>query len=79
MDAARLLPILGAFLFLLPMLWSPMPGEQTGRSTAADGLYLFLAWAILIVLAALLGSRLVSIEQEKRRPGSNPETDDAGD
>ncbi len=79
MDAARLLPVLGALLFLLPMLWSPLPGKEPGRSTASDGLYLFAAWAVLIVVAAVLGPRLVSIEQGKRRPGDVSETDDAGD
>ena len=58
-DAARLLPVLGAFLFLLPVLWAPAEGMNgTGRDTATDGLYLFAAWAVLIVFAALMAPGL---------------------
>jgi hypothetical protein len=55
-DAARLLPLLGAFLFLLPVLWSPESGQ--GRATAADAVYLFAVWGGLVVTAALLARRL---------------------
>ena len=57
MDAARLLPILGFFLFLFPILWGP--GTSIARSTVFDGLYLFLVWPFLI-LCALLISRTLS-------------------
>ncbi|MFC2968735.1 hypothetical protein [Acidimangrovimonas pyrenivorans] len=62
MDAARLLPILGACLFLLPILWAPQPGEAP-RSTAHDGIYLFIAWAGLI-LAAVPMARALAPEAE---------------
>lgn len=55
-DAARLLPVVGMFLFLLPMLWAPAATEA--RDTAPDGIYLFLVWAGLIVIAALLAPGL---------------------
>ncbi len=45
-DAARLLPVFGAFLFLLPILWEPAATDQ--RDTAPDGVYLFAVWAVLI-------------------------------
>jgi hypothetical protein len=45
-DAARLLPFVGAFLFLLPILWAP--AQTFRRDTAPDGIYLFVAWAVLI-------------------------------
>lgn len=51
-DAARLLPVLGAVLFILPVLWAPRPGEV--RSLANDGLYVFAAWGLLILGARLL-------------------------
>ncbi len=51
-DAARLLPWLGGFAFLAPMLWAARAG------TAAGVVYLFGAWAVLIVLCALLSRRL---------------------
>jgi len=57
MDAARLLPVLGAFLFFLPALWRP---GATGHSTAVDGVYLFAVWAILIVIARLFASGLAT-------------------
>ncbi|QYZ70834.1 hypothetical protein [Neotabrizicola shimadae] len=58
-DAARLLPLAGAFLFLLPVLWAPsdLPAG-VGRDTAMDGLYLFAAWALLILAAALMAPGL---------------------
>lgn len=79
MDAARLLPVLGIFLFLLPILWSQAGPGGPGRSTAADGLYLFFAWGLLIALAALLGPRLILIERGKRSAEQPTGTDDAGD
>ena len=45
MDALRLLPWLGAFLFGLPLLWRD-------PTTAHGLLYLFAVWAVLIVLSA---------------------------
>jgi hypothetical protein len=52
MDAVRLLPFLGLFLMLLPLLWSDSAGP--GESTAREGLFLFAAWALLILAAAVL-------------------------
>ncbi|MCK8462856.1 hypothetical protein MUY35_03220 [Aliiroseovarius sp. S1339] len=50
-DAARLLPILGVFLFLLPLL-------ATGAGTAGQGMYLFAAWFGLIVATAMISRGL---------------------
>jgi hypothetical protein len=55
-DAARLLPVMGGFLFLLPILWAP--GLTDRRDTAPDGIYLFAIWGGLIVIAAILSRRL---------------------
>ena len=52
MDAARLLPLLGALLVFLPILWSP------GGRTAAGLIYLFLVWLVLIGVVAVLSRRL---------------------
>jgi hypothetical protein len=60
MDALRLLPWLGAFLFALPLLWRD-PGTAEGL------LYLFAAWGVLIVLSLALARRL------SRDPGTEPE------
>ena len=59
-DAARLLPVAGAFLLLLPILWEPP--EASDRNTAWDGIYLFAVWGGLIALAAWLAQGLAAGE-----------------
>jgi len=54
MDLARLLPVLGLFAFMLPLLGGP---EGMSR-TAANLVYFFLAWFGLIVMAWVLARRL---------------------
>ena len=61
-DVARLLPLLGVLLLLVPLLW---PGPETGTGTGVNqGLetpmstaitYVFAVWAALIVGAVLFG------------------------
>lgn len=48
-DAARLLPVLGVFLLLLPLLWTP-DARMSLRS--GDVVYFFAVWLVLIGLAA---------------------------
>ncbi len=48
-DAARLLPILGLLLLLLPLLWTP---EARLSLSSGDVIYFFLVWLGLIVVAA---------------------------
>ncbi len=55
-DAARLLPLLGVVLFLLPLLWTP--AEAPESATARQGLYVFVVWLALVVAAFLLARRL---------------------
>ena len=50
-DAARILPFLGTILWVLPLA-ATLPG------TGVTGLYLFGVWGILILLAAMLASRI---------------------
>ena len=52
-DAAGLLPILGALLFLVPLLWV---GAQEGAAprTSHVLLYLFAVWALWVILSALV-------------------------
>lgn len=50
-DAARMLPVLGAFLFALPMLW----GDE---GTASDGVYIFGVWFFLVLSAAAMARGL---------------------
>ena len=56
-DAARLLPILGLLLFMLPLLW--VIGDAAPR-TARGVIYIFAVWAVLILAAGWLAPRLMS-------------------
>jgi hypothetical protein len=49
-DAARLLPVFGAFLLILPVLWSPPEAGQ--RSMSGDVVYFFVIWGLLVLVAA---------------------------
>lgn len=49
-DAARLLPVFGAFLLVVPVLWSP-PAEGV-RRLSGDVFYFFAIWLLLIAIAA---------------------------
>ncbi len=62
-DAARLLPLLGAFLFLLPVFWRPQ--ETAAADTAPGGLYIFAVWGLLILVAAVLARVLGGREVEE--------------
>jgi hypothetical protein len=74
-DAARILPFAGAFLFLLPILWGPASTE--GRDTAPDGIFLFLVWGGLIVVAAWLAPGLVADPPpDDPEPGIDPAPDE---
>lgn len=68
-DTSRMLPVVGAFLFLLPILWSP--AETDTRDTAPDGIYLFVVWGLLVLAAALVSRGLVS--PAERDAGSDEE------
>lgn len=51
-DAARCLPVLGAVLWLIPLLWQKDGAEaQTNAGTLT---YIFAVWVLLIGLAAIL-------------------------
>ncbi len=54
-DAARLLPILGVILFMVPLLW--INGESETRTTTTM-IYVFGVWAGLAIVAAILARRL---------------------
>jgi len=55
-DAARLLPLLGLILWLIPLLWPREPGAAQETSFAL--LYIFGVWAGLILLSLVLSRRL---------------------
>lgn len=56
-DAARLLPLVGAFLLLLPLLWG---ATGAGRKLV----YVFGVWALLIGVAAYIAPSLARPETE---------------
>ena len=67
-DAARLMPILGAVLFVLPLTWQGQEGAPV--STTGVMVYLFGIWAVLAVVSGLISRRL------GEDVGSRPETGD---
>ncbi|MGY6549705.1 MAG: hypothetical protein ACXIU7_11985 [Roseinatronobacter sp.] len=69
MDAARLLPLFGFLLLLLPLL-RPGPGGAA-PPTAGESVYLFLVWLGLILIALILSRGLrQALEREKSGPDS---------
>ena len=74
-DAARLLPVLGLLLVLLPAL-----GHDTSEGHAGTAIYLFAIWALLILAAAVLAPSLMRADAEggdHRDPGSAEPADAA--
>ncbi|PRX34954.1 hypothetical protein SAMN05216257_102572 [Meinhardsimonia xiamenensis] len=76
-DAARVLPFLGVFLFLLPLIW------REGSSTAKGMIYLFSAWGVLIALAWAMSrplSRVLQLEEGRGEASAeDPAARDAGE
>ncbi|MEY3533004.1 MAG: hypothetical protein RI979_1028 [Pseudomonadota bacterium] len=62
-DAARLLPVLGLLLMLLPALGRDTSGD------VRDAIYLFVLWAVLIAAAAVLAPGLSSTEGDQDSDG----------
>jgi hypothetical protein len=65
-DAARLLPIVGVFLILMPILWQPAstPAPDTGYGVA----YLFVVWTLLIVAARVVSHFVARAADETEDP-----------
>jgi len=67
MGAIKLTPVLGAWLFLLPILWPK--GDSAGGNTMSSALiYIFVAWCVLIVGNAILVARVGPDPSEDARP-----------
>lgn len=77
MDAARMLPFFGLLLLLLPLLRPTR--DQAAPPTATEAVYVFVIWAMLIVLAALLAVRLRHIlsDESSSSPGAGLPRPDA--
>ncbi|KPQ08381.1 MAG: Branched-chain amino acid transport protein (AzlD) [Rhodobacteraceae bacterium HLUCCA12] len=67
MDGARMLPVAGFVLILLPVLWS----DDSGDNVAAEAVYLFGLWCVLIAAAAIL-SRPLRAGLGREGPGGYP-------
>lgn len=67
-DAARMLPIIGFVLWLIPLLW-PRSGESAADNASAL-VYIFSVWVILIVLTLVIARRV------RPAPGPQEEVDD---
>jgi hypothetical protein len=77
-DAARMLPLLGLVLCLLPLLWQrgePAAGAAVGAGaqlTSVAMIYLFAVWALLIALAAVLSRLIRPTPDEAARDNAGP-------
>ena len=60
-DAAKLLPIFGAVLLLLPLLWVHQSAPERS-SIATNWVYLVIVWFFLILAAACLAKSLNKFE-----------------
>ncbi len=69
-DAAKLLPILGLALFLLPVLTMDL-GQPAHVSTSGRLIYFFSVWFFLIAIAFVL-SRWLRPEVTARAPETEP-------
>lgn len=71
LDAARVLPVLGFLLLLLPVLWA-----RTGAmGIAGETIYVFVLWGLLIVATALLSRALASNRPREARNAHPPQTE----
>lgn len=64
-DAARLLPVLGAVLMMVPLAW---PRGEGAGGTATAVQYFFGLWFILIVISALLTRQIDLSDEEPLAP-----------
>lgn len=69
-DGLKLLPFLGAWLFLLPVFW-PGDGSDAPQSMSRALCYIFGVWFALIVCCAMLvlAVRWLAPREEARPPG----------
>ncbi|MBT8152838.1 hypothetical protein KMP13_02840 [Epibacterium ulvae] len=55
MDLSRMLPVFGALLLMLPLMWSPSGTDAPTWSMSAVLIYVFTTWVGLILLALVFG------------------------
>ncbi|GAA6158615.1 MULTISPECIES: hypothetical protein [Ruegeria] len=70
-DAARFLPILGAALFAIPLLWPGSDEAGDGIRLSSAILYIFVCWAVLIGISLVFGfaaRRMATQDETDQRP-----------
>ena len=73
MDAVRLIAIVGALLWLVPVLWPSDGTAETGMVSKSRALfYVFGVWAGLIVAAAFLAFRIRRLPAVPEDQETNP-------
>jgi len=69
MDGARILPVAGFVLILLPVLWS----FDSKGNIAVEAVYLFALWGALILVAAIMARPLRNgLKRDKLPPVASP-------
>jgi hypothetical protein len=69
-DGAKLLPIVGLILFMVPLIWS-RTGDANAIGTSNSTIYIFCIWLGLIVLGAILANRITAsgaAQENKSKP-----------
>lgn len=66
-DSARVLPLFGIFLLVSPIL-NALIGIETVLGAPIAYLYIFAAWAVLIMLTARLSRKLTDETQDRAEP-----------
>ncbi|MGI9388954.1 MAG: hypothetical protein ACR2O1_02755 [Boseongicola sp.] len=72
-DAAKLIPVVGAILLLMPIL------VGSAARTSSGLIYIFAVWAILIALIALISRRLVKSISESESPEASVKPEELED
>lgn len=77
-DAARLLPVLGATLWMLPLLWprASLTNADMAQSTSTAMIYIFGVWTALI-LASLVLARVLRPDDDSGTPQAGAPGSDA--
>ncbi|SHI79340.1 hypothetical protein SAMN05444000_10378 [Shimia gijangensis] len=61
-DMIRMLPLIGAFLWAVPLLWPS--GKDSATPTSLAIIYLFAVWLGMVLLGALLARLLKKAEDQ---------------
>lgn len=74
LDAARVLPILGLLLWLVPLVW-PSAGQDGAVKTSTATIYVFVIWCLLIAIGAFLAAGMKPAETQSSSGRDTSEKD----